>query len=319
MRYKYVLYIILAFLFSNVDALGQGQLLLGQYNRLIQYYNPAAIGQNDMMNITFAHNRQHIGFDGAAVSYILMANMPIKISKLNAVAGMELSNESFGLFKTTELNATLAYLVEFEKWKLKLGSRLSFRNSVFDGKEVYIPDGIEGMSNADANLPSSEVNGKGMDFGLGLYIEAYNFYTSLSVRNVLNKNIVLSERFYSPMNRYYNLILGYNWYSFDKKYHIRPSVFSSIDANNLYRIDLGLDFTFFERFNLDLMYRPMRAYGVGIGAKFSNLSFSYRFELAGTNHFRTNSWGTHEIALSYDLKIFDDELDKRKYKSIRLL
>lgn len=69
-----------------------------QYWALPGYYNPAAAGSSDKLNILTSTRQQWIGMPGAPQTYFVTGDMPFKFLKQNHGVGLVVTSETEGLY-----------------------------------------------------------------------------------------------------------------------------------------------------------------------------------------------------------------------------
>ncbi len=302
------------------EGFAQTDLMIGQYKEVLPYYNPSFIYSKTDLHLSLLHNRQLEGIDGVSKSFLFMAEMPIDFLGLSNNVGLRLQNQSIGLFKDNELSAYMASSWAINKeLKLSFGLGLSMIASVFNGAKVYIPSGGEGHSQADESIPQSSVSGKGFDAQLGASLYYKDLSLGFGLRNLLSIPILLGKKYQRQAVRNYNLYLMYNFSIKNTFLDLTPSVFASLDEQLLYRVDTNFDICYSKRFLAGMMYRfGQNALGLRLGVILGKFQLNYQFEYP-FNGLGRQSYGTHELVLSYSLPVDLNKRKKGKYKSIRLL
>lgn len=298
--------------------LAQSYLTIGQYTELRSYYNPAAIGTSNELRLSAAHTRQWEGLDGASRSFLLMGDMPMKLLGLTHGAGIQMSNDSFGLFTDTELAARYAVRLPLGKGQLHIGLGAHLITSRFAGSKVYIPEGASGMSSTDTSLPTTDVSGQGIDASFGAYYQSPRWWMGLSVGQLLAPRILIENKYHRERVRAYTLMAGYNYRSSGSLFLWVPALLAQIDEYSMYRLEGRMGVWYRDRFHLAAMYRHGSAVGVALGLRLGKMYLGYQYELP-TSEIKAASWGSHEVMVSYTMPIQLDGKRPTKYKSVRLL
>ena len=110
-----------------------------QYWALPGYYNPAAAGSSDKLNILTSTRQQWIGMPGAPQTYFVTGDMPFKFLKQNHGVGLVVTSETEGLYSHLILGAQYAFKIKLWKGVLSLGIQLGMLDERFDGTQVSIP------------------------------------------------------------------------------------------------------------------------------------------------------------------------------------
>ena len=95
-----------------------------QYWALPGYYNPAAAGSSDKLNILTSTRQQWIGMPGAPQTYFVTGDMPFKFLKQNHGVGLVVTSETEGLYSHLILGAQYAFKIKLWKGVLSLGIQL---------------------------------------------------------------------------------------------------------------------------------------------------------------------------------------------------
>lgn len=303
---------------SASSSLAQGYLSVGQYPELLPYYNPAALALDHELKLRAAHQRLYEGIEGAAKSFVVLGDMPLKVLGSVHGVGVQLSNETFGLFTDTELAVRYALGLKVGKGTLRMGAGVHMLTSSFDGTKVYIPIGIDGTSVADPSIPTSQISGRGFDLALGAYYSTPSYWLGLSVGHIIAPTILMGERYQRMHTRVYTLVGGYNYQAPQSLYRWTPSFLAHVDERGLYRMEGRIGLWYRNRLHVSPFYRLNSGVGVGVGLRLSKLYLGYQYEYP-TNKLRSTSWGSHELMISYSMPI--DLMGDRqtKYKSIRVL
>lgn len=293
--------------------------VVGQYPMLQGYHNASAIGLSDELSMTALHTRQLEGIESSSKSFIVVADMPLRLLERRHAVGVQLVGTSFGLFKDTSLGVRYAFRIGLGRLgMLQLGGGARLTTSVFDGAKVFIPAGIEGASSADDAIPQTEVSGRGIDAQFGIYYQYKNISLGIGVNNILGATILLGNKYKREQERSYNLVARYAWTIKGTAFELDPSLFFEMTEGQLYRLDLRLGAWYRERFYLAGIYRPGRAFGVNLGMRLGKVYAGYQFEQSTTELGR-GSWGNHELLISYSMPVQMGDKKANKYKSVRLL
>ena len=142
---------------------------LSQYYEVPSYYNPAAIGNTDMVRIRLGSRLQWVGIDNAPRTILATADMPIKIGKKRIAVGLTANQASEGLFRNLSINLQAGYKFNLFKGVMTAGVQLGYANEVFKGSEVLIPDGDDYHESTDEAIPRTDVSGNAFDLGAGIY------------------------------------------------------------------------------------------------------------------------------------------------------
>ena len=81
--------------------------------------NPAYAGRNNVLDITAAHRRQWVGFEGAPVTTSFNMNTPLRIKAISV--GVSVIDDRIGSFQNQLISGIYSYRLRFRKFKLSFG------------------------------------------------------------------------------------------------------------------------------------------------------------------------------------------------------
>ena len=113
---------------------------MGQYMYMQSAYNPAAVGEGDLMKVAGMHRMQYISISNAPMSKLFTFASPFVIGKTRHGAGVRFLNDRFGLFTTQAFYGQYAYRQKIGKGYLSVGVDLGFVNVGFKGDSVNLKD-----------------------------------------------------------------------------------------------------------------------------------------------------------------------------------
>ena len=195
--------IILSFLLMNENnANAQVDAQFTQYWAVPSYYNPAAIGRTDFVDVHAIARFQWVGIDGAPRSFSGVADMPFKFLDQRFGTGIVIHHENMGLYKTLNAAAQLAYKKRnLLKGELSVGVQLGILNETFKGSDVILPSGDEYHQGTDEAVPTTDITGTAFDINLGVFYTHKLFWVGVSATHLTAPTISLSEE--SSMEQYY--------------------------------------------------------------------------------------------------------------------
>lgn len=321
---------LLAALFAAVLAVpcmnAQSDAQFSQYYEVKNYYNPAAIGTGDLLNIRGVGRLQWIGIDNAPKSFAATAEMPVKIFNKRFGVGLLMQQESLGLYKNLTTGAQLGYKIKLFKGELTVGLQLGFISETFKGTAVNIPDDDDYHESGDNAIPSSDLNGNAFDIGVGVFYTHNNWWAGLSATHlnqpVINMNAESGEggtekNYEFQVGRTLYFMSGCNIPIKNTLFEVMPSVLVKTD----------FDFTTGEitgrlRYNKFLTggvgYRYKDAITISVAAEIKGFYVGYAYDYPVSAISKASS-GSHEIFAGYSLKLDFSDKNKNKHKSIRIM
>ena len=323
MRRCFVLVVVLLVCAVGLRAQFEGQV--GQYMLMQSSYNPAAVGDGDLMRVYGSHRMDFTGIEGAPMTTYFSFSSPFVIGKTSHGAGVRFMNDRFGLFTNQNLYLEYAYKFKLGKGMLSVGADLGFVNLSFANDSVAYADGQDdyhvGTDDAvpDAVGGTSEKGASAMhfDMGVGVYYSAPSWWAGVSYGHLLNPVLEWGEG--DEMKIYGTLYIagGYNWQLKNKDWMLLPSVMVQTDFSG-WDVNLTMLAQVQKRYRFGIGYRIAGSVNVLLGVDIINgLQLGYTYELPA-NSLLKESYGSHELYLSYGFNVLKPK-HTNKYKSVRYL
>ena len=300
---------------------------IGQYMFMQSTYNPAAVGESDLMRVYGSHRMQFTGIMDAPMTTYFSFSSPFVIGKTQHAAGVRFMNDRFGLFSNQSLHAGYAYRFKLGKGQLSVGADLGFINLSFAVDSVNIKDIAElvqdhAYHNATDNaIPESSgqngVSGMGFDMGIGVYYSAPTWWAGVSYGHVTQPKLQWSDKAEVSVRGTFYAAGGYNWRLRDKKWLLMPSAMLQTDFAG-WDINLTMLAQVNERYRFGMGYRIAGSVNILLGMDIiDGLQVGYTYELPA-NGLIKESYGSHELYLAYGFNILKPKRTNR-YKSVRYL
>jgi len=315
---KRVVLCILLLLISIGSVFSQFDVQLSQYMFHTSSFNPAAIGEGDLIQITGQDRIQWLGIPNAGQTTLFSINSPFKIGSLSNGLGFTFLNDKVGLFTDQSAHLQYAFKKRLGTGVLSIGTDIGFVSIGFNGDSVRkIPIGTYHDIEGDPLIPKNNVSGMSLDINVGLFYSTPVYYAGLSYSH-LNSPIVNwgdSLKFKEYGSLY--LTGGYNLILTDPRFVFKPSMLLKTDFST-FQLDLTGRLEYNNKYWGGLSYRYQDAVILLAGINISGgLSVGYSYDLPTTQILSASS-GSHEIVVMYS---FQYMFGKRtsKYKSIRIL
>ena len=297
---------------------------IGQYMFMQATYNPAAVGDGELMRVYGSHRMDFTGIDGAPMTTYFSFSSPFTIGKTMHGAGVRFVNDQFGLFSNQSLYAGYAYKLRLGKGYLSIGTELGFMNLSFAGDSVDLGDGNDdyhvGSDEAVPNTSGSSekgASGMGFDLGVGVYYSAASWWAGVSYGHVTNPTLQWSDKSSIRVRGTLYAAGGYNWRLKNKDWVLMPSAMLQTDFR-AWDVNLTMLAQLRERFRFGLGYRIAGSVNVILGVDIINgLQLGYTYEMPANNLLK-ESYGSHELYLAYGFNVLKPKRTN-KYKSIRYL
>ena len=300
---------------------------VGQYMFMQSTYNPAAVGEGDLMRVYGSHRMQFTGIMDAPMTTYFSFSSPFVVGKTQHAAGVRFMNDRFGLFSNQSLHAGYAYRFKLGKGYLSVGADLGFINLSFAVDSVNLKDVAElvqehAYHNATDNaIPESSgqngVSGMGFDLGVGVYYATSTWWAGVSYGHVTQPVLEWSDQTEVPVRGTFYAAGGYNWRLRDKKWVLMPSAMLQTDFVG-WDVNLTMLAQVNNRYRFGLGYRIAGSVNILLGMDIiDGLQLGYTYELPANGLIR-ESYGSHELYLAYGFNILKPKRTNR-YKSVRYL
>jgi type IX secretion system PorP/SprF family membrane protein len=247
--------------------------------------NPAYAGRNNVLDITAAHRRQWVGFNGAPVTTSFNMNTPLRVKAISL--GVSVIDDRIGSFENQLISGIYSYRLRFRKFKLSFG----IQNGINIKKINY--DALKRNQQQDALINGQNLVNIGFISGAGMYLHSKNLFVGLSAPylvNTLNPNFLMEN----PIL----LNAGY-FIGMDRDHGVKPSFLVRYVIGSPLAADINLNYYYKSQFGLGISYRTNQsliAIGeFGINHQF-RVCYSYDCEL---NRLKKYQSGSHEILLRY--------------------
>ena len=126
---RYILLLVMTITTSK--AMAQADAQFTQYWAVQNYYNAAATGTSDFINIRGGTRQQWVGIEGAPKSFLVTAESPFKFLGKRFGAGLIMHQESIGLYRTLNIDLQLSYKIKLFKGQLSAGVQFGYIDQTF--------------------------------------------------------------------------------------------------------------------------------------------------------------------------------------------
>ena len=280
------------------------------------FYNPAAIGEQELMKMMVAQRLDWIGIKNAPKTTLFTVNTPFKIGKTHHAAGIQFVNDMFGVFANQQINAQYAYKFKFQYGTLSIGANIGVLNLICYGDSIKMVESDYHTEN-DPAIPQGTQSGVGFDLSAGVYFSNTTWFAGISMLHIPGANIKLGEICDFKIHQTITTVGGYNIKLSNNNYQLKPSVLFYTDFVSWQaQISLLLDYK--NKYWGGLAYSIQDAVSFLFGAEIiDGLQIGYCYDIPASSMIQATH-GSHELYLSYDFNIFKPKYNQ-KHKSIRLL
>jgi type IX secretion system PorP/SprF family membrane protein len=311
--------VLLLGLIAVVTARAQFDPQMGQYMYMPTAYNPAAVGEGDLLKVAGMHRMQYVDITNAPMSTWFTFCSPFVIGKTRHGAGVRFLNDRFGLFTNQAFYAQYAYRQKLGKGYLSVGVDLGFVNVGFRGDSVNLKEMEDEYHDADDDaIPQGSKSGMKFDMALGIWYSTPVWWVGASYNHLTRPKVDWDD--YSDVKLVGTMYVtgGYHFrLKNNREWMLTPSAMVMSDFVS-WDVNLTLMCDYKDRYRWGLGYRIDGSVNILLGVDIiAGLQLGYSCELP-TNKLMLESYGSHELYLSYGFDILKPKRTN-KYKSIRYL
>ena len=304
-------------------AAGQVDAQLTHYWATPAYYNAAALGETDFIHITAGSRLQWLGVKRAPMSFFGMADMPFKFLNKRWGVGVVLQQETMGLYSTINAGAQLAWKKKLFKGMLSVGLRVGFLNETFKGTKIEIPEDDDAHTSADDAIPNTDVSGTALDLSAGVFYSHKWFWVGASVNHITEPKVTMKanqeseDEYEFEAGRMYYFMAGSNIPIKNTLFEIQPSAMFVTDTK-AWTAQVAAVMRYNRMLNIGAGYRWKDAVTafIGVNLKDAYIGYAYDYPVSAISK---ATFGSHEVFVTYNVKLDNREKNKNKQKSVRLM
>ncbi len=296
-----------------IETSAQYDMSLSHYFAQEPVFNPGAVGKESKLNVTGSYALDFAGFDNSPRTMTIAADMPLYMFKHYHGVGLQLINDKLGLFEHQRFAAQYAFKLKLMGGLLSIGVQGGLLSEKFNGSKADTEEGN------DPAIPTSDVNGAGIDLGVGLYYTHGQWYAGASVSHVTAPTITLGDTYQLDIERTYYLTGGYNIKLRNPFITIKPTALLRYNGY-AYRADVSARVVYTNDKRMlygGLSYSPGNSITALIGGSFHGIVLGYSYETYTSASISGN--GSHGLFVGYQHDINLVKRGKNKHKSVRIL
>ena len=319
-------FVLVVLLMAVVLVRAQFDAQIGQYMLMPASYNPAAVGDGDLMRVYASHRMDFTGIQDAPMTTYFSFSSPFVIGKSHHGVGVRFMNDRFGLFTNQSLYLGYAYKFRIGKGRLAIGVDAGFLNLSFAsdsvdtgaGNDEYHDEHDPAIPNAAGGASEKGVSGMGFDMNIGVYYTTSKWWAGVSYAHVMQPTLEWgSENTEISVNGTMYIVGGYNWQLKNKNWMLLPSMMVQTDFRS-WDVNLTMLAQLKKRYRFGLGYRLAGSVNILLGMDIVNgLQIGYTYELPA-NALLKESYGSHEVYLAYGFNVLKPK-NTNKCKSVRYL
>ena len=287
------------------------------------YYNPAAAGELNAIHMNLGSRMQWVDFKHAPMNFFLTVDAPFKFMGQRLGLGAKAEFERIGLYTNTRIGAQVAYKRKLGKnMMISVGVQPGVFSQTFRGKEVILnTDSGEGDDPAIPN--KQDVSGTAFDANVGVMFSHPRYWASFAVTHVTAPGIELKisresiDYYEFKVSRGYYFAGGGNIPINNTLFEIQPSaLFASYQK--FWTAQVATMMRYNRMLNIGLGYRWKDAVTafIGVNLKDAYIGYAYDYPVSAISK---ATFGSHEVFITYNVKLNNKEKNKNKQKSVRLM
>lgn len=314
---KQIFTICMLIFVNAVPVFSQIESQISQYMFHQATFNPASIGENNMISVAGQHRMQWLGVPGAPQTTFFSVNAPFKIGKNIHGVGINFVNDKAGAFTNQSANVQYAFKKTIGQGTWSIGGGVGFVGIGFVADSAKNSVSSKYHKNIDNRIPEQDEQGMGLDVSVGLFYSTPKYYAGISYAHLNSPSFLLGDKttFHTRGIAYFTG--GFDVSFENPKFMLKSSSLVKSDFASL-QFDVSSRLEYDKRFWGGLSYRLQDAVVIFVGLNIMNgLAVGYAYDLP-TGKMLTVSSGSHELLLKYSFA-FDTSKNKNKYKSIRIL
>jgi type IX secretion system PorP/SprF family membrane protein len=230
--------------------------------------------------------------------------------------------ERIGLYTNARIGAQIAWKRKIGKSMLSVGIQPGIFSQTFRGKEVIMPEDEAHQGNDEA-IPKQDVSGTAFDANVGVYFTHPKFWAGFSVTHVTQPTIELkvsreSVDYYAfNVSRGYYFMGGSNIPINNTLFEIQPSAMFAM-TQKAWTAQVATVLRYNRMFNIGVGYRHKDAATafIGVNLKDAYIGYAYDYPISAISK---ATFGSHEVFVTYKVKLENRDKNKNKQKSIRLM
>ena len=290
------------------------------------YYNPAAAGELNAIHMTLGSRMQWVDFKHAPMNFYLTVDAPYKLLRQRLGAGVRAEYERIGLYSNTRIGAQIAYKRKLTKnLTISVGIQPGVFSQTFRGKEAIEVTMAEsaGPQGNDEAIPKQDVSGTKFDANAGVYISHPRYWAGFAVTHLTNPSIELKVSrdaidFYEfKVSRGYNFMAGGNIPINNSLFEIQPSGMFMM-AQKAWTAQVATMLRYNRMLNIGVGYRYKDAVTafIGVNLKDAYIGYAYDYPISAISK---ATFGSHEVFITYNVKLEEKVKNKNKQKGVRLM
>ena len=260
------------------------------------------------------------------MNFYLTVDMPYKLLEQRLGLGVRAEYERIGLYTNTRIGAQIAYKRKIGKNKmLSVGVQPGVFSQTFraDEAKTYTNSADGEVDEPDAAIPESAVSGTAFDANVGVFFSHPRYWVGVAVTHVTSPGIELRQSREAPnvyefkVNRGYNFMAGGNIPINNTLFEVQPSAMFHM-TSQAWTAQVATMLRYNRMLNIGAGYRWKDAVTafIGVNLKDAYIGYAYDYPISAISK---ATFGSHEVFVTYNVKLDNREKNKNKQKSVRLM
>lgn len=294
---------LLLFLISSASLLAQQDPLYSQYQFNQLMINPAYAGMYSRISAGAITRFQWAGIEGAPKTNTITAQAGIMDGKIGL--GGVILNDRFGVSNNYEVQLAGSYNINFENARLGMGLQGGYIQYGYDFTDIQF-DFFDDPEIMNGHQTISKPN-----FGMGFMYMSQHFFVGASIPRILNVSVTdgvtTSERY----KRHYYFTSGF--VTEINRIPVKTmALVRSMNGESL-STDISISAFLDNALWAGITVRDLKHFGgLAILQISDNMKLGYSVEMP-TNSLVYGNYGTHEISLLFNFKVFRLAMFEEKY------
>lgn len=289
-----LLLIITEILLISQKSYAQQKVHFTQYMYDGSVINPAYVGADEALSLTFINRNQWTGIEGAPTTQTLSAHT--LFSKKQLGVGLLLHHEKIGVHQNFNLSTNYAY-------HLKVGTQRFISLGLQAGIHARRSDyGSILGANPDPLITRSSVSDTYFDMGFGLYYRGPKLHIGLSVPEIIPNQFTLSDDANVDITEINQFLFAKYSVSVNENFEVEPGFLLKYIKGLPLSYDLNLLTTFRKVLGLGVSYRKSESVDFLMRLHLTpQLQFGYAYDFP-IGSIADSANGSHEIMGRYIFK-----------------
>ncbi len=304
-----------------MGAMAQTDAAFSHFWTGMTYYNPAVAGELNAIRLNLGSRMQWVDFKHAPMTFYFTADMPYKLLEQRWGVGAKAEFERIGLYTNSRIGAQIAWKRKIGKGTLSVGIQPGVFSQTFRGKEVITTREQEEVP--DEAIKKENLSGTVFDANVGAYYTHPRFWVGLSVTHVTSPSIELKvsresiDYYEFNVSRSYYFMAGGNIPINNTLFEIQPAAMFAA-TQNVWTAQAAARVRYNRLLSIGAGYRWKDAVTafIGVDLKDAYIGYAYDYPVSAISK---ATFGSHEVFVTYRVKLDPKEKNKNKQKSVRLM